>query len=550
MRRYLALHFPRWPVQLLRHNQPDANNKPVVLFERSARGVNVRMCSPEANALGVRAGVSLADAKALSTQLLLHELNLAECQAALEELCLWATRFSPLSGVEPAGPHAPFPQTLLLDISGCERVFGGEEKLLKLAVSGFKKRGYKIRAAIAPTLGAAWALTHYGSAETIAPDEPQGLCALLEPLPLASLRLPEEILADLGPLGLQRVADVLRQPRSSLPSRFGAELLQRLDQALDVVPETLVPLRAEPEFRAACSFEYPIRSSETLFQVLEQMTANLARELKNAQRGVLQAECWLHHEIAMPACVQIVLHRSSQSARHLWRLLHTRLEDHFRLPLKSSGAFKRKHKLRDATQSVVIEAQECIEAVALHVTASESVSDQQLPLFERAYDDGSSGELNLLLDRLVTRLGADAVRRVRAADEHLPERGFSLHALADDRMCAKGGTPSLPHYAPKHGRRTARGTHTSAAEPLDAPRPICLFPQPIAAQVSWPSSIVYDKHQHAIRSVHGPERIESGWWREQDQRRDYYVVEMESGARCWVFEELSQHRWFVHGSFD
>jgi len=342
----------------------------------------------------------------------------------------------------------------------------------------------------------------------------------------------------------------LRQPRSSLPSRFGAELLQRLDQALGVVPETLVPLRAEPEFRVACSFEYPIRNSEMLFQILEQMTANLARELKDAQRGALQAECWLHHEIAIPACVQIVLHRSSHSPRHIWRLLHTRLEDHFRLPLKSSGAFKRKHKLRDATQSVVIEAQECIEAVALHVTTSESVSDQQLPLLERAYDDGSSGELNLLLDRLVTRLGADAVRRVRAADEHLPERGFSLHALADHRMCAKGGTQSLPHYTPKHGRSTARGTHTIAAEPLDAPRPICLFPQPIAAQVSWPSSIVYDKHQHAIRSVHGPERIESGWWREQDQRRNYYVVEFDSGARCWIFEELSQHRWFVHGSFD
>ncbi len=527
MRRYLAVYVPRWPVQCLRRTQPEARGQPVVLFERSARGVAVRVCSQEANALGVHVGMSLADAKALSTELLLYELNLSECQVALEELCLWATRFSPLTGVEPVGPHASFPEALLLDVTGCASVFGGEEKLLNLAVSSFNKHGYKIRAAIASTLGAAWALTHYGKPTVIAPDAPDKLKTLLEPLPLASLRLSDDVLGDLRPLGLHRIGDVLRQPRSSLPSRFGEELLRRLDQALGQVPETLMTLRPEPEFSVARSFEYPVRSSEMLFTILQSMVKTLADELKSAQRGALHVECWLHHEIAQPVCVGIALHRSSHSPKHLWRLLHARLEDHFRTPMKAiAGRFKRKHRLVDTAKSLVIEAEESIEAVALHVTASEGVTDQQLPLFERARDDGSSGELNLLLDRLVTRLGAASVRRVGVADDHLPERCFNLRALAE------------------------RAPAIDNVEAVEAPRPIRLLPRPLPAQVVWPSSIACEGQRHAIQNVTGPERIESGWWRERDQRRDYYIVEVESGARYWLFEDLLQHRWFVHGSFD
>lgn len=525
MRRYLALYFPRWPLQHLRQKLPETQSQPILLFQRSHRGVVVRVCSAEANALGVRAGMSLADAKALSANLLSHELNLAEINLNLEELCLWATRFSPLTGVEPAGPHAPYPQTLLLDVTGCAQVFGGEEQLLNLAVSNFKKRGFNVRAALAPTLGAAWAFSHFGPARVSVPDEPEALKTLLEPMPLAGLRLSEEVLDNLRPLGLHRIADLLKQPRASLPSRFGAELLQRLDQALGVVPETLLPLRAEPEFRVARAFEHPLRSSEILFSILQAMTERLAHELEHAQRGALHLECWLHHEIAAPACVNIALHRSSHSPKHLWRLLHARLEDHFRLPLKSGGRFKRKHRQTSATKSLVIEAEECIEAVALHVTASEKSADRQLPLFDKAGSDAQSGDFHLLLDRLAARLGTDAVRRVHIEDEHLPERSFKLLALVERAQAAP-------------------------AAAADAPRPLRLLPRPLPAEVEFPRTLTWEGQQHSIRNVAGPERIESGWWRECDQRRDYYIVEVESGARYWLFENLADQRWFVHGSFD
>ena len=58
------------------------------------------------------------------------------------------------------------------------------------------------------------------------------------------------------------------------------------------------------------------------------------------------------------------------------------------------------------------------------------------------------------------------------------------------------------------------------------------------------------------RVLAGPERIESGWWDEHDQRRDYYIVETRSGQRAWVFVEASTAagvgtaaQWTLHGWF-
>jgi protein ImuB len=42
------------------------------------------------------------------------------------------------------------------------------------------------------------------------------------------------------------------------------------------------------------------------------------------------------------------------------------------------------------------------------------------------------------------------------------------------------------------------------------------------------------------RVLAGPERIESGWWDEGDQRRDYYVIETRDGQRAWAFVEAGR----------
>jgi protein ImuB len=61
---------------------------------------------------------------------------------------------------------------------------------------------------------------------------------------------------------------------------------------------------------------------------------------------------------------------------------------------------------------------------------------------------------------------------------------------------------------------------------------------------------------HEVVKAYGPERIETAWWRGPTVRRDYYVVETDSGARYWIFRRLRGasggrpgSEWFLHGTF-
>ena len=70
-----------------------------------------------------------------------------------------------------------------------------------------------------------------------------------------------------------------------------------------------------------------------------------------------------------------------------------------------------------------------------------------------------------------------------------------------------------------------------------------------------------------VVKAHGPERIETAWWRGPTVRRDYYVVETSDGGRYWIFRRLGGSAggsrragaerpaaqdggaWFLHGMF-
>jgi protein ImuB len=61
---------------------------------------------------------------------------------------------------------------------------------------------------------------------------------------------------------------------------------------------------------------------------------------------------------------------------------------------------------------------------------------------------------------------------------------------------------------------------------------------------------------HEVVKAHGPERLETAWWRGPTVRRDYYVVETVAGARYWIFRRLGSgsagrpgSEWFLHGTF-
>src|SRR5262249_12249037 len=66
--------------------------------------------------------------------------------------------------------------------------------------------------------------------------------ALLRDLPVAALRLSEDVVETLRELGIQQIGELQGLPRSTLPARFGPSVLERLDQALGLTQEPIVPV--------------------------------------------------------------------------------------------------------------------------------------------------------------------------------------------------------------------------------------------------------------------------------------------------------------------
>ena len=147
-----------------------------------------------------------------------------------------------------------------------------------------------------------------------------------------------------------------------------------------------------------------------------------------------------------------------------------------------------------------------------------------------------------LVDRMTTRLGRGRVKKLMAADTHIPEQ-------AQLALPAIDAPPPVPWQAPEPGEPPTRPFHL-----FDPPQPI-----EVIAEVpdGPPQRFRWRRAFHAIRRYEGPERIAAEWWRRRDNAgltRDYYRVEDVHGRRYWLFrhglyDEKPDPRWYIHGVF-
>jgi hypothetical protein len=120
--------------------------------------------------------------------------------------------------------------------------------------------------------------------------------AAIAPLPIGYLRVAEETVALLGTLGICRIGQLAALPRWALLSRFGPDLLRRLDQALGRAPEMIVARHRAPQYATDFTFEAPLANREAIERVLGQLIVRLTGPLSRRREGVLSLLCRLHYE--------------------------------------------------------------------------------------------------------------------------------------------------------------------------------------------------------------------------------------------------------------
>lgn len=177
-----------------------ADAKPIALITETAHGPRIDAANEVGQGAGARSGMMLADARTLCPELEVVPSDPAGDLAYLEKLALWAQQWGPWSAMDA-------PDGVLVDVTAVSHLFGGERALVAEAASAFSARGLATRLAIAPTAGAAWALAHYApSGSILGPEE--DAAARLSSLPVAALRLDDDVLTVLRRLGLKRLGDI------------------------------------------------------------------------------------------------------------------------------------------------------------------------------------------------------------------------------------------------------------------------------------------------------------------------------------------------------
>lgn len=340
--------------------------------------------------------MTLAQARALLPTLETAQLHEAREAAALESLAAFAYGFSPAVFL-----HRP--QSLLLDISGCERLHGGQAALVQRVADGLHRLGFTARVAVADNPTAALALA-LGDVED------------LRAAPLAAARLPARALDALHALGLAHIGELLDLPPSSIPARLGDETALRVRQLRGEAPESFEAWRAPQVVSERLDFTAPTSRRDSLMFILRAGANCLAQRLEVLACGARQLVAALHATEGEPVVFTIDTSRPTADAKGIATLLLARFER-------------------------IDTGERWFEALELRAPSHEPIKPAQQALFE---PPARGGDLNGLLDELTGRLGAQAVARAELTPHPLHERGFRYVPFTTPGESPAAAAPGRP----------------------------------------------------------------------------------------------------------
>jgi len=498
-KRFVSLWFRHLTTDWLTLRRPELKNAPFV-FVAPVRG---RMVVTAANVLaeiqGITTGMAGADAKAIIPNLQITDDIPGQAGKLLNALGQWCIRYSPLIAVN-------LPDGLVLDISGCAHLWGGEREYLKEIITRLRNKGYDVRGAIADTVGAAWAVARYAKVKPII--EPGKQADALLSLPPAALRLEPPILGRLQKLGFNRIENFIGIGRSVLRRRFGQEFLLRLDQALGNEDEPLQLLQPPEPFSERLPCLEPIRTATGIEIAIKTLLENLCLRLQGEGKGLRTAILKGYRIDGQIIQADIGTSRATHNVSHLFKLFE------LKIPL--------------------LEPDLGIELFTLDAPKVEDVSPEQETLWSPEGCGLEDSGLADLLDRLANKIGAPNIHRYLPQEHYWPERSIKLATSLNE----------IPQTTWRTGRL----------------RPSLLLPRPERIEVSAPVPddppmvFIYKNETHHIRRSDGPERIGREWWIDEGPHRDYYQVEDREGRRYWLFRsghyaEGEPGEWFIHGFF-
>ena len=436
-----------------------------------------------------------------------------EAQGSLptpEALGWWALRFTPrVAWVDEA---------LLLEVSACERLWGGRLALMRQIARTHPATVPVRQAQGTNSLVALARLRMFARGEQPPADVPGGL-------PLDTLSAANDHLGVLSHLGCRTWGEVAALPRGGLARRFGKSLRSALDAAWGLNPESHRWLTLPEVFEQKLELPALAESAPELMWSANRLLASLQIWLRARQRGAVALELqWTldlkrFNGVNLPPHQQITVRTAepTQDMAHLRRLMSERLA------LAKLAAPASWLRLR-----------------SLETTPWAGASTSFLP-----EDNRKGDKLHELVERLSARLGSQQVLSADTQADHRPERQQRWRpALRGIDKRGAGMRGEALEFANRGGNML----------------PAWLLSEPLRLEMR-------DGHPYyrgALRKLVGPQRLEAGWWGGHEEGeeggrpavRDYYIAESPDAGLVWVFRERpsaffsdADPRWFLQGLY-
>jgi protein ImuB len=498
MKRFVSIWFPYLITDWFALQKPELRNIPFVVKAPSRGRMIIVAANPLAQRQGINEQMTLADARAVHPNLVAVDERPGLAGKLYKRIAEWCIRFTPVAAVDPLGG-------IILDASGCAHLWGGEAVYLKDLLKRIHHKGYYAKAAMADTIGAAWAATRFTNDVLLI--EPGKHSEILMDLSPACLRLERPTVERLDKLGLYHVKDLVSIPKTALRRRFGSHIVKRLGQAFGKEQEFIEGVQpVEPYQERLPCFE-PIARREGIEIAVARLLDSLCIKLGKEGKGLRVAQLDCYRVDGKQQKVQISTSVASNNAKHLFHLFGLKLGD--------------------------IEPDLGIELFVLTAGKTEDHTPRQQAFWKEAkgLNETSVAEF---IDRISTRIGTNAIQRYLPAEHYLPEKSYRAASALKEEV--------------------ATGWY------IDRPRPIQLLPMPEVIEVTAPipdyppMNFRYKGKLHTIKKADGPERIEQEWWIKDGRHRDYYAVEDEEGCRYWLFrsghyDAAKTYKWYLHGFF-
>ena len=382
------------------------------------------------------------------------------------------------------------PCSFLLEVQGSIKYFGSLAAIQEKITQGLNEQWHHtFYQATTPTPAASLMLAESG--RNVIVKRSTELRSTLGQLTVNSLPIDNKRKQQLNKTGVQVLRDLWRLPKEGLARRFGTDLVSYLDRALGKQKDPLVTYKVPPRFSESYEFNFAVNDYQFLLPAAYELLSNLCDFLRRNDLYTSLYHLQLFHEQQPATLISIGLRQATRQANDLILLLETKI-----------------------TESELIAPVVSMKLIANKLHSYTSQTASFLPGINSKYEQN---EIDGLLEQLHARLGYDKIKSIVNYDDHRPEYAYCHNPYS-----------------------------SSTSIKLINPRPLWLLASP--RQLLKKNDGIY--YKGPIKFISGPERIESGWWDDNNINRDYYIARDKLAGRLWVYRELVKNReWYLHGLF-